>query len=92
MMASMAFGGAVLSSLGAGSTLVLEKRTPTVKSLARDFIIGAFMLAMIMQLLPESTASLLQAVFAFLPASLPALGSVASATDDMEVRVGVPRF
>ncbi len=97
----MAIGGALIASLGAGSTVFLESKAPTGKTLARDFIIGAVMVAMIMQLLPESMSSLIQFVLALAPSTLwasstaAAVGSTAissSGSDELEVKVGVPRF
>lgn len=90
-----------MSVLSAAGTLALEKKKPTPKTLARDFILGAILLIFILQLLPESTGKLIAYVTSFiaLPAaistdSLSALtGAVTAAvTDDVEVKVGVPRF
>lgn len=75
-----------------------------MKSVARDFIIGAVLIAVVMQILPESTTSLIKSVVGLLPlaalssmkgGSLKTLtggGSTESTFDDMEVQVGVPRF
>ncbi len=95
----------MIASLGAGSTMYIEEKKPSVKSLGRDFIIGAVMVAMIMQLLPESTTSVIQSILALAPLSLfksaPAaiaesaasLGELAGGGgDDVEVKVGVPKF
>ena len=91
----------MIAALGAGSTMYVEEKKPTTKSLSRDFLIGAFMVAMIMQLLPESTSTVIQYILGLAPLSLfksaPAAiaESVAAATgssDDVEVKVGVPRF
>jgi hypothetical protein len=87
----MIIGGVVISSLGAGSTYFLEEKMPTVKSVGRDFIIGAIMVMMIIQLLPESSAFLIQYVLSLVPLSL--LSKVQTGGEpDMEVKVGVPRF
>ncbi len=105
-LSGMALGGSVIAALGAGSTMFLEEKKPTVKSVSRDFIIGAFMVVMIMQLLPESTSSIIQYLLALAPLSLfrsaPAaiaesaasLGELAGGggSDDVEVKVGVPKF
>jgi hypothetical protein len=101
----MALGGVVIAALGAGSTMYVEEKKPSAKSLSRDFIIGAVMVAMIMQLLPESTTSVIQYILALAPLSLfksapaaiaesaeAAFGAVGAATDDVEVKVGVPKF
>ena len=93
LVPGMVLGGFVIAVLGAVSTVYLEEKNPSVKSVARDFIIGAVMLACILQLLPESSTSLIETVMASIPLSLPlsALQTVA-VQDDMEVKVGVPNF
>jgi hypothetical protein len=100
----MALGGSVIAALGAGSAMFLEEKKPTVKSVSRDFIIGAFMVVMIMQLLPESTSSIIQYLLTLAPLSLftsaPAaiaesaasLGASVGGGDEVEVKVGVPKF
>ena len=101
-------GGSVLSVLSAGGTFLLEKRQPTPKSLARDFILGAVLILMISQLLPESTNTLLMSVLALFTSFHAASGGGGSPSeptqsasepvsqtvglDEMEVKVGVPRF
>jgi len=98
LVTGMVLGGVVISAIGAASTQFLEEKVPTVKSVGRDFIIGAVMVAMIIQLLPESATSVIQFVLALVPLSLFAgakkvvedIGEVVS--DEMEVKVGVPRF
>jgi hypothetical protein len=104
-------GGTTMSILSAAGAFVLEKKQPTPKTLARDFILGAILLLLILQILPESTGKLISYVTSF--ATVPAFATVtsmasaaAAATsstdlsaqdgatpiDDMEVKVGVPRF
>lgn len=101
LVTGMAIGGTVIAALGAGSTMYVEEKKPSVKSLSRDFLIGAVMVAMIMQLLPESTSSVIQYILGLAPLSLfksaPAaiaesVASVAGPSDEVEVKVGVPRF
>ena len=106
LLTGMALGGAVIAALGAGSTMYVEEKKPSAKSLSRDFIIGAVMVAMIMQLLPESTTSVIQYLLALAPLSLfksapaaiaesaeAAFGvGAAAGGDDLEVKVGVPKF
>ena len=91
LVPGMIIGGVVISSLGAGSTYFLEEKKPTVKSLARDFIIGAIMVMMIIQLLPESSLFLIQYIMSLVPLSLLSKAQVGG-EPDMEVKVGVPRF
>ena len=99
----MAVGGVIISVLGTGSTLFLEKKNPSVKSVMRDFIIGAVLIAIVMQILPESTSSFVKMVLAFLPvAASSAAGAMkggamtssgdGAGSDEMEIKVGVPNF
>jgi hypothetical protein len=93
LWSGMALGGTLLTTLSAGSTVVLEKQTPTIKSIARDFIIGAVIIAVLFQLLPDSTTNLVNMLFSFLPMSASlALPKLTGGGEDMEVQVGVPRF
>jgi RsiW-degrading membrane proteinase PrsW (M82 family) len=80
------FGGVIISLLGALSTYTVEKKKPTMKSVIRDFIIGSVLFLLIMQLLPESSESLISYILSFV--ALP----VVSSYDDMEIQVGVPQF
>jgi hypothetical protein len=90
LVPGMIIGGVLISSLGAGSTYFLEEKKPTVKSLGRDFIIGAIMVMMILQLLPESASFIIEYILALVPLSL--VKTATQAVDDMEVKVGVPKF
>ena len=92
LWAGMAIGGITLSVLGAGSTVLFEKGTPGPKGLFRDFLIGAIMVAFIMQLLPESATSLIKSIMTFAPASLAAIKMGGGGSGDEEVQVGVPKF
>jgi len=96
LVAGMVLGGVVISSLGAASTQFIEEKKPTAKSLGRDFIIGAIMVAMIMQLLPESSSSVVEFIMGLVPLALftsEKTGVVeAASTNEVEVKVGVPRF
>ena len=98
LMAGMALGGIVISALGAGSTIFLEEKKPSVKSLSRDFIIGAIMVALIIQLLPESATTVIQLALSLAPLSLfqglptlPGMTGGGGASEE-EVKVGVPSF
>jgi len=81
------FGGILISTLGAISTYNLENKKPTTKSLIRDFIIGSILFVMVMQLLPESSTSLITALTSFVPSSV-----IPTSIDDIEIQVGVPKF
>lgn len=101
-------GGFTMSVVSAGGTYAMEKVKPTAKSLMRDFILGAILLLLIMQVLPDSTtrfvgwflslvpaitsvASTLDGPASSLTALLPATEASPS-SDEVQVKVGVPRF
>ena len=94
LVPGMIIGGVFISALGAGSTLVLEEKQPTLKSLSRDFIIGSLMMMMVLQLLPESTTSMVQWLLGLVPMSLfnRIQTGGAEQVDSLEVKVGVPKF
>jgi hypothetical protein len=94
LVTGMILGGVVISALGAASTHFMEEKVPTVKSLSRDFIIGAIMVTMIMQLLPESSTTIVEFIMGLVPLTLFAQGATATEAmkEDMEVKVGVPNF
>lgn len=104
-------GGATMSVVSAGGTYMVEKIKPTAKSLTRDFILGAILLSLVMQILPDSTSRFVGWAFSLIPAFasisattgmptsdgltglLPSAVTGTSATsDEVEVKVGVPRF
>jgi RsiW-degrading membrane proteinase PrsW (M82 family) len=96
----MILGGVVISSLGAGTMYFLEEVKPSVKTVARDFIIGAVMMLMIVQLLPESSEYMITTIMALIPLSV-SVSALATPevqqkggkdTGEMEVKVGVPNF
>lgn len=97
LVSGMVLGGVLISAIGAGSTLFVEEKRPSAKSMSRDFIIGATMVALIMQILPESSTSTIQFLLGLVPLTLfsqkgggPSGGDAGH--DDLEVKVGVPRF
>ena len=95
LIPGMMLGGVVISSLGASTMYFLEESKPSVKTIARDFIIGALMMLMILQLLPESSEYMLGIVMSLVPLSIFAKGephAAATAEPEMEVKVGVPKF
>lgn len=100
LIPAMILGGVVISSLGAGTMYFLEEVKPSVKTVARDFIIGAVMMLMIVQLLPESSEYMITTIMALVPlsASVSALTTPevqqkgGEDTGEMEVKVGVPNF
>jgi hypothetical protein len=97
LMQGMVLGGVLISAVGAASTTFTEGKKPSVKSVSRDFIVGAVMLMLVMQLLPESSATLVKFIMGLVPLALFQKGgadtaAAPAAADDIEVRVGVPRF
>jgi hypothetical protein len=89
-------GGITLSLVSAAGTFALEKEVPTPKTLSRDFILGSILFLMIMQLLPESTGKIISLIMSLvvipkvLSTSLPDIKELVN--DEIEVKVGVPRF
>ena len=102
LIPAMILGGVVISSLGAGTMYFLEEVKPSIKTVARDFIIGAVMMLMIVQLLPESSEYMITTILALIPLSASASVSALATpevqqkggedTGEMEVKVGVPNF
>ncbi len=85
----MVFGGSVISALGASSTYFMEKQKPKLKTILRDFIIGAVLVMMLLQVMPETTTSMFQGVSSVI-SSLPEVSS--SSLPDLEIQTGVPKF
>ena len=85
-------GGSLIASLGSLSTYSLENKNPTIKSVSRDFIIGAILFMFIMYLLPESTENLLNMITSIFTFSLASQIGSGSESDELEVQVGVPKF
>ena len=95
LVPAMVLGGVVISSLGASTMYFLEEVKPSVKTVARDFIIGAVMMLMVLQLLPESSEYMIQCAMALIPVAMFAKGPAqtgGAAEPEMEVKVGVPNF
>ena len=91
LVPGMVLGGVVISSLGAGTTYYLEEKDPSIKTISRDFIIGAIMMMMILQLLPESSEYMISVIMSLAPLSLFTKAAVGG-EPEMEVKVGVPNF
>ena len=64
-------GGISLMTISAASSFYVEKTLPAPKLLARDFILGAILLSIIMQVLPESTSHLIQFICGLVAFRLP---------------------
>jgi hypothetical protein len=87
-------GGVALASTSAIGMWFLEKKKPTGKTVGRDFILGAILVILLLQIVPESTMALLSGLLVFVPTlnSSPIMDVTVAAVDEVEVRVGVPRF
>ena len=94
-------GAVTLSVVSAAIMWFAEKKRPTVKTVGRDLILGAILFFLLLQLLPESTMSLVTGVLALAAvqneiiesaSSSSVAAAVAAAADDIELRLGVPTF
>lgn len=97
------FGGGIgavsLASISAAVMWIAEKKVPTIKTLSRDLILGCILFFLLLQLLPESTMTLVTTIVSFFKMNEGVLDTATAATvaaiatsDEMEVRVGVPSF
>lgn len=95
LAAGIAIGGVTIAGVGAASTYYMDNKKPSIKSIMRDFIIGSVLVLMLIQLLPDSiqqVAGLLPSLSSVATMVGGATESVASATNEMEIQVGVPGF
>jgi hypothetical protein len=96
--------GVFITALSATAMWFLENKKPTAKTVGRDFILGAILFFILLQLVPESMMTLLGGAIALVPTMsggsapevienvIETLTSTVAASDEVEVRVGVPRF
>ena len=89
-------GGITLATVSSVVMWFAEKKIPTAKTIGRDLILGAILFFLLLQLLPESTMSLLTGILAAIVIKNEIVNDVASpiisGIDDIELRVGVPNF
>lgn len=85
-MYGMLLGGTVVSALGGAAEYMKEKEMPSYKSLVRDFLVGAILVLFLLQIIPDSMTSL---VDAFPTASL---ASFTGGSIDPDLQVGPARF
>lgn len=90
-LAGILLGGTLISIVGAVSTQYAEKKKPSAKSIVRDFLIGAVLVALVFQLLPESSTQMMTGLQSMIPSMSGGFLSNVE-IDDLEVKVGVPRF
>ena len=89
----------MLAATSASVMWVAEKKIPTEKTIGRDVLLGVALFFILLQLLPDSTIALVTSVLSVLTfssvglsGSTDVLNTVMPASDEMEVRVGVPKF
>jgi len=89
-------GGFVLAITSAAVMWLAEKKIPNGKTIGRDVLLGVILFFILLQILPESTMALVTTVMSIFTFS--AMSSsitpnvIMPASDEMEVRVGVPKF
>jgi predicted membrane protein len=91
MLIGALFGGSLISSLGALSTYSIEKKKPTMKSVMRDFIIGSILFLLIMQLLPESSESVIKYLTTLFIFNKDFISNITEG-GDLEIEVGLRKF
>ena len=95
-----ALGAVTLASASAVIMWIAEKKIPTVKTVGRDIILGAILFFLLLQLLPDSTLSLVTGIITMFVVknelvsgeTTAVIESVLTPIDDIELRVGVPNF
>ena len=85
----MLLGGTVVSALGGVAEYMKEKEFPSYKSLLRDFLVGAILVLFLLQVVPESMASLVNSLPLL---SIPSLGSMTGGIIEPDLQVGPARF
>ena len=91
MLAGMAIGGSVISIIGSASHYASEKELPKTKAIIRDFLIGAVLVLLLLQLIPDSMAS----IFSSLPSITSIMkggAGIIEEASDMDIQTGVPGF
>ena len=84
-------GGTLISALGGVAEYMREKEVPSYKSLVRDFLIGAVLVVFLLQIMPDSMAS----IFAFLPSMKSIVEVVPSGSggdSGPDIQLGPARF
>ena len=88
----MLLGGTVVSALGGVAEYMKEKEIPSYKSFVRDFLVGAILVLFLLQIIPDSMSSLVDALPVL--SALPGVGSfgfVGGAVDP-DLQIGPARF
>jgi hypothetical protein len=102
-----AIGGVLIAAMGTAQTLYVQEEPVEAKGVFRDFFIGAIMVALLYQLIPDSFTSMTDMMSGFKIPSFPSIGggggvsdSIANAVKsvgkgevgDFDLQTGVPRF
>ena len=87
------FGGITLATVSASVMWFAEGKVPNGKTVGRDVVLGIVLFFILYQLLPESTTMLITALLSYISVSKISLEDIPiPIADDMEVRVGIPKF
>jgi len=87
----MALGGLVIATLGGISEYMKEKEIPGPKTVIRDFIIGVILVGCILQIVPDSMVTLMDALPSFKSIS-ESMPTMTSGSVEPELQVGPARF
>ena len=85
-MYGMLLGGTVVSALGGAAEYMKEKEMPSYKSFIRDFLVGAILVLFLLQIIPDSMTSLVDAL------PIASLSSFTGGSIDPDLQVGPARF
>ena len=83
-----------MATVSASIMWAAEGKAPNEKTIGRDVILGIILFFVLFQLLPESTTTLITSILSFIPSPNDEIipDAILPSSDDMEVRVGVPKF
>jgi hypothetical protein len=90
LVIGMIIGGSIISSVGAAATYYTQSEKPKLKGIMRDFIIGAILILVLLQLIPDSMNTFFTGVQDVVSSGLPMLKG--GEVPDMELQTGVPGF
>lgn len=91
LVIGMIIGGSIISSVGAAATYYTQNEKPKFKGIMRDFIIGAILILVLLQLIPDSMGTFFTGVQDAVSSTLPLLKGGGD-VPDMELQTGVPGF
>lgn len=87
-------GGVLISALGGVAEYMREKEMPSYKGLLRDFLIGAVLVIFLLQIMPDSMAS----IFAYFPSmkgltdAVPSMQEITGGDAGPDLQIGPARF